>query len=59
MTIKIKVEVNNEEVAEFELIDNEYVDFEVSKDYEKMVKAFMQDCADVIDRPNEHCLYLH
>lgn len=59
MTIKIKVEKDGIQIAEFELVDNEYVNFEVEKEHEPTIKAFMQDCTDVIGDPNEHCLGLH
>lgn len=51
MTIKITVTIHDEEVAEFELIDNDSVDFSIDENNRQIIHAFMADCADVI---NDH-----
>ena len=41
MTTKIKIEKDGVLVAEFELVDNEYIDYKVQKEHELFIKALI------------------
>ncbi len=56
--ITVKVLINGEESAEFELTDSDMISFSVDDNNSQLVQAFMRDCADAIT-DNSHDIILH